>query len=251
MIDKKQLNEYEIKEFINYFGVETFTNEDLELWTNKKNNYIEFMDKYFLNKDNDVKYRDNILKIYYNLDFNERSFKINLPVYNFSDEELNGTLSTNKSKYGSSSVDTFRNPLFDLNDNLIGTVCFSCFFHTIKNDPILSKNDKFGLFIQDTVTYFIENNFIFPNFIDNDEDKQQFQTIDFIHSYGSRDGQTTFYEPGDIIIVEANSQNKKGLDRMSGFVCIYVTPDNKRNIILNFDKIKSTNFIPRQNYGRK
>lgn len=45
------------------------------------------------------------------------------------------------------------------------------------------------------------------------------------------------------------TQSKNGLDKMTGFVSIYVTPDTKINIILNFDKVNPTNFIPRNNYG--
>ena len=228
MTDKKKekyLDDFRIKEFIKYFGIKTFTDKDLEFWINQPDNYDDFMNRYFLNINNDVTYRDNVLKLYYEIDEKNEKYKLE-----FKD-----------SVYGKTASDNFGTPLYDTNNNIVGVACFDCSFNLINYEM---RDD---LFIQEYVTYYIQKT-AYPIFLDGNKEKKNLKTIHFNHSYLSKNNRTRFYKNNGIYVINGIFQNVNGLNKMNGFICIYVT-GKRRNIILNFDKIPSSNFIPKTNYG--
>ena len=239
-MNKKNLTEFEIKEFIRYFGVKVFTNKDLEFWKNKKDNYIDFMNKYFLNLDGDVEYANNILRIYYDItdDLTKRLGQIELK--------------SNDNNYGNSFIETVKIPLFDYQNNLVGVLLANEVLYFIKNDPILNITQDEGLILQSNLTYFLEKNIFFPSFLDEQDtlEDEKYQTINITQSTGSRSNLTPLYLPGDVYVLKGSSESQLGLDKMDGVVCIYVDENNRRNLILNFDKVTEINFIPKENYGR-
>ena len=225
----KGLSEFDITETIYNTGVKNFTQEELNYWIGREP--IPFLNKYVDNPDGKIERSPNTLELYYNgVDFKD----------NFKD-----ILFGNDRKFG--RIELARAPLFDRKTNKkIGMAQFECTENIFESRTYVTCYNVYYIYDID----FIPEKIKLAN--DSSLLKNKFGSVTFKDAYLSRPGQGTFFVAGDYHCNLGTYSLENGLNKTSAIITVFLpfnSPEKKRSVIVNFDTIKSNNFLPQENYG--
>lgn len=221
------LDDFTISEIIYNTGTKSFTEVDKNEWKTKSSD--EFLSKYIDNPLGDVERTGNVLELYYNgKEFDEGNFK---RMY-FTEDENYGFVELSRVNLYSKE-----------NSSKVGVAQFVC-TSNIFNDT--------GYIMCDT-TYFIESELTPQNVKAVTSTLSKFSSINFKDNYiSSGTSGSTFWEEGDAFFSMAEYSLENGLNRTTASVNIYLPKNSlegRRSICINFDTLKSNNFLPQENYG--
>ncbi len=221
------LDDFTISEIIYNTGTKSFSEADKNEWLTKTSD--EFLSKYIDNPLGDVERTGNVLELYYNgTEFEEGNFK---RMYFTEDENYGFVELSRVNLYSKES------------DSKVGVAQFMCTSNIFNNT---------GYIMCDT-TYFIESDMAPQNVKAVTSTLSKFSSINFKDNYiSSGTSGSTFWEEGDSFFSMADYSLENGLNRTTASVNIYLPKNSekrRRSICINFDTLKSNNFLPQENYG--
>lgn len=220
------LDDFTISEIIYNTGTKNFNLEDKEFWITQPPD--DFFSKYIDNPENEVIRSSNVLEMYYN----GTEFVGNSKRTYFADDENYGYIKMSRTNLYSKET-----------DEKIGVAQFVCTSNIFGNKGYVSCES----------TYFIETDMVPQNIKAVASFLPKFSSINFRDNYISRGTSgSTFWEEGDAFFSEADYFLENGLNRTTASVNIYLpknSEERRRSICINFDTLKSNNFLPQEEYG--
>ena len=220
------LDDFTISEIIYNTGTKDFSEDDKKFWITQPP--FDFFSKFIDNPLNEVTRSGNVLEMYYN----GTEFVGNSKRTYFADDENYGYIKMSRTNLYSKKT-----------DEKIGVAQFVCTSNIFGNKGYVSCES----------TYFIETDMVPQNIKSVASFLPKFSSINFRDNYISRGTSgSTFWEEGDAFFSEADYFLENGLNRTTASVNIFLplnSEKKRRSICINFDTLKSNNFLPQENYG--
>lgn len=221
-----KLDNFAVSEIIYNTGTKNFSEQDKQFWINK--NPDDFFSKYIDNPLKEVERSGNVLEMYYN----GTEFVGNSKQTYFADDKNYGYIKLSRTNLYSKQ-----------DDSKIGIAQFVCTANIFEGRGYITCES----------TYFIESNTVPQNIKAVTTFLPEFSSINFRDNYISRGTSgSTFWEEGDAFFSQADYFLENGLNRTTASVNIYLpynSEKRRRSICINFDTLKSNNFLPQENYG--